>query len=105
MLVRLVDEPPYLRSHPQHFEIIARDGIAGHTFDRVTPAQSRLSKSIRAGHPGKRGISLPEVLKRRVRRRQQLEACPRLEAQLVEVLRLADIERAQQERIHDSEHG
>src|SRR5438552_5196980 len=103
MLVRLVDEPPDLRLYSEQIEIVACDGIAIHTFDRVTPAQWRLSKSIKAGHPGEGGISLPEVLKRRVRRSQQFEARPRLKTKLVEILRIAHIKRTQHDCIDYSE--
>ena len=46
---------------------------------------------------------MPEVFKGRIRRSQELEAGPRLEAKLVEILRVAHIQRAQQERVQYSE--
>src|SRR6266480_136520 len=103
MLVRRLDESTYLRLHPQQIEIIGCDRIAVDTPRRVTPAQSRLTISIKAGQLAEGGVSLPKVFKRGIRRSKCFTARPRLEAKLVEILRVADIQRMQQHRIHYSE--
>ena len=72
MLVRRVDESSHLRLHSQQIEIIAGDCIAGDIPHRVTPAQSRLTESIEARDIAEGGVSLPKVLERGIRRRQQL---------------------------------
>src|SRR6266576_2365736 len=102
MLVRRLDESTYLRLHPQQIEIIGCDRIAVDT-PRVTPAQSRLTISIKAGQLAEGGVSLPKVFKRGIRRSKCFTARPRLEAKLVEILRVAHIQRMQQDRIQYSE--
>src|SRR5256885_12056552 len=104
MLVRLVDESAQLRLHPQHFEIIAGDRIPGDNFFRVTPAQSPARVSVIAGYLTEGTVALPIVFKRRIGCSEQLAVSPRLKAKLVEILRLAHIQRMQQDRIHYSEH-
>src|SRR6266404_4823966 len=103
MLVRRLDEPTQLRFHPERLEIIACDRIAVDTPRRVTPAQSRLTISIKAGQLAEGGVSLPKVFKRGIRRSKCFTARPRLEAKLVEILRVADIQRVKQDRIDYSE--
>src|SRR5256886_16050430 len=99
MLVRRLDEPTHLRLYPEHLEIIACDRIAVDTPRRVTPAQSRLTISIKAGDLAEGGVSLPKVFKRRIRCSERFAALPRLEAKLVEILRVAHIKRMQQDCI------
>src|SRR6266700_6913619 len=103
MLVRCLDEPTHLWLYAEHLEIIACDRIAVDTPRRVTPAHSGLTISIKAGQLAEGGVSLPKVFKRGIRRGKSFTARPRLEAKLVEILRVADIQRMQQHRIHHSE--
>src|SRR5215467_3846603 len=103
MLILRMDQSSYLRLHSQQIEIIARDCIAGDTPHGIIPAQSRLTVSIEAPDIAKGGVSLPDVLERRIRCRQQLPVRPRTDAELIEILRIVYIERTQQERIHYSE--
>src|SRR6266576_753735 len=103
MLVRRLNESTYLRLHSEQLKIIACDRIAIDTFHRVTPAQSRLTISIKASDLAEGGVSLPIIFKRRIRCSKCFAARPRLEAKLVEILRVADIQRVQQDRVHYSE--
>src|SRR6266700_2625403 len=104
MLVRRLDESTHLWLYPEHLEIIACDRIAVDTPRRVTSAHSRLTISIKAGQLAEGGVSLPKVFKRGIRRSKCFTARPWLEAKLVEILRVADIQRMQQHRIHYSEN-
>ena len=65
MLVLRMDQSSHLRLHPQQIEIVAGDRIAGDTLHRVTPAQSRLTKSVEAGEIAEGGVSLPDSLRTR----------------------------------------
>src|SRR5204863_9464733 len=69
----------------------------------VTPTQSRLTKSVETRDIAEGGVSLPVVFERRIGRSKLLKARPRLEANLIEIVRLAHIEGVQQDRIHYSE--
>src|ERR1700757_2079911 len=100
MFVRRLDEPAQLWLHPQHFEIIASDRIAGDIFFRVTPAQSPARVSVIAGYLTEGSVALPIVFKRRIGCSEQLAVSPRLETKLVEILRVAHLERMQQDRVH-----
>src|SRR5258708_25996184 len=104
MLVRRLDESTYLRLRPQQIEIIGCDRIAVDTPCRVTPAQSRLTISIKAGQLAEGGVSLPKVFKRGIRRSKCFTARPRLESKLEEILRVAHIQKMQQDRLDHSEH-
>src|SRR6266851_8167798 len=103
MLVLRLEEPSDLRLHPQQIEIIAGDLIAGDTQHRFTPSQSRLRKSVIAGQAAEGGVSSPIVFKRRIRSSKCFKGRPRLEAKLVEILRVAHIQRVKQHRIDYSE--
>src|SRR6266478_4021833 len=103
MLVRRLDEPTHLWLYPEHLEIIACDRIAVDIPRRVTPAQSRLTISIKAGQFAEGGISLPDVPERGIGCRQRLPTSPRTDAELIEILRVAHIQRMQQDRIDYSE--
>ena len=61
----------------------------------VTPTQSRLTKSVETRDIAEGGVSLPNVFERRIGGSKLLEARPRLEAKLVEIVRIAYIQRAQ----------
>src|SRR5438067_1607890 len=63
---------------------------------------SRLTKSVETRDIAEGGVSLPVVFERRIGRSKLLKARPRLEANLIEIVRLAHIEGAQQHRIHYS---
>src|SRR5947208_14996299 len=103
MLVRCLDEPTHLWLYPEHLEVIACDCIAVDTPRRVTPAQSRLTISIKACQLAEGGISLLDVPERGIGCRQRLPTSPRTDAELIEILRVAHIQRVKQDRIHYSE--
>src|SRR5215471_2877799 len=105
MVVRGLDKSSNLRLYAQHFEIIAGDRISIDTFRRVTPAQTRISKAIKGGDPAEGGVSPPIIFKHRIRRGQLFSVRPRSEAKLVEILRIAHIERVQQDRVQYSENN
>ena len=104
MLVCRLEEPSHFRLHTQQLEVVAGDCIAGDTPCRMAPAQSRLRVSIEGGHVAEGAVALPKVYKRRIGRSHQLEARPRLGAKLVEILRMAHIQRAQQDCIQYSKN-
>src|SRR5262245_3832929 len=103
MVVRPLNESTYLRLHSQQFEIVAGDRPAIDTSYRVTPAQSRITKSVITGQITEGGVLPAIVFKRRVGCSEEFAVSPRLEAKLVEILRVAHIERVQQDRVHHSE--
>ena len=103
MIIRRVDESTYLRVHSEHLEIITRDRITGDTPCRITPAQSRLTISIKAGDLAKSGVALPIIFKGWIRRGEFFAVRPGFEAKLVEILRVVHIQRVQQDRIDYSE--
>src|SRR5437868_14225901 len=96
MLVRRLEESSCLRLHPQQLEVIAGDRIARNPSGRIAPAQSRAGISIISGDAAEDGVASSKVFKRRVRRRQKFKACPRLEAKLIQVLRVSHLQRFQQ---------
>src|SRR5881392_2851822 len=99
MLILRLDQSSYLRLHPQQIEIIAGDCIAGDTPHGITPVQSRLTESVEARDIAKGGVSLLDVPERGIRCRQRLPTSPRTDADLIEILRVAHIQRVKQDRI------
>src|SRR5439155_23291967 len=84
-------------------EIVAGDCMAVDTPHDVAPTQSRLTKSVETRDIAEGGVSLPTVFERGIGRSELLKARPRLEAKLVEVLRVTHIQRAQAHGIDYSE--
>src|SRR5438876_3390785 len=105
MLVLGMDSSSQLRLHSQQIEIVAGDCMAVDTLHDVTPTQSRLTKSVETRDIAEGGVSLPNVFERRIGRSELLKARPRLEAKLVEVLRVAHFQRVQQDCIYYSENN
>src|SRR6266404_6067551 len=99
MLVLRMDQSSHLRLHSQQIKIVAGDCIAGDIFHGITPAQSRLTKSIEASDIAKGGVSLLDVPERGIRCRQRLPTSPRTDAELIEILRVAHLQRVKQDRI------
>src|SRR5579872_173625 len=99
MLVRGVEEAPYLRLRAQQIEIIAGDFIAGDIYHHVTPSQSRKRICVNPGHPAEGGVTLSKILKGGIRGSQQPSTHPRLVANLIQVLWVAHIQRVQQDGI------
>src|SRR5215471_12326952 len=103
MVVRGLDKSSNLRLYAQHFEIIVGDRVSIDTFRRVTPAQTRISKAIKGGDPAEGGVSPPIIFKHRIRRGQLFSVRPRSETKLIEIPRIAYIQRMQQDGIKYSE--
>ncbi len=105
MLVRRVEETSRLRLHSEQIEIIAGDLIAVCHPHRVMPAEFRAGISINPGHSAEGGISLPKILQRGIRRSQQSSSSipETFRTNLIEALRVAHIQRLQQDRIQYSE--
>src|SRR5207247_5879964 len=103
MLVHRLEEPSHFRLHTEQCEIVTCNCAAGDSPHRIAPAQSRPGISIEGGHAAEGAVALPKVFKRRIRRGYQFEARPRLETKLVEILRVAHVQPAQQYRVQYSE--
>jgi hypothetical protein len=103
VLVRLLEKPAYRRLHSEQIEIVPGDRIAGDISYRIAPTQSPAGISIVAGEAAERGVSLPVILKRRIRRGQKFPARPRPGTQLVKVFRLAHVQGTQHHRVHYAE--
>ena len=99
MLVRCMKESPELRLHSEKIEIVAADSIARNIPHCVTPAQCAIRICVNRSHSAEGGVASPEVLKRRIRCSQQSPDHPLLVANLIQALRVAYIERVQQNGI------
>lgn len=103
MLFRCVEVSAQRRADTEDIEIIAGDFVSLGSGYHVAPDERRAGISVNGGHAAEGGVAPSVILEGGIRRCEQATGHPLAMANLIEAIRVPDVERAQEERIEHSE--